>query len=287
MLKLLSFGCRNTHFANANGIHADNHYTTASDLATITRYCMKNETFRKMVSTLEYTLPATEQYPSTDRILKNSNSLLIPEHNFYYPDCIGIKTGFTTQAKNCLIAASHKNGLELISIVLHAELTEDGRSARYLDTIHLLDYGNSLYSSHTILEKGQVMNTVEIENASQDTKKLNIIAKDKIDIALPNSAKPEITSQDISIHPDIKAPIEAGTSLGTATFVINNQTYTSDLIAESNVELAPILETPTIHFLPIVYIFIALVIIRLLIAYFKNHLIVWKSKKSANKYLNP
>ena len=82
------------------------------------------------------------------RILKNSNSLQIPEHTYYYPYAIGMKTGFTSQAKNCLIAASKKDNLELISIVLHAEQTEDGRSARYCDTISLLEYGYNNYVPH-------------------------------------------------------------------------------------------------------------------------------------------
>ena len=93
--KANELGCTNTHFVNANGVHDDNHYTTASDLAIIAEYCMKNETFRKMVSTQYYTLPATPQYPSDDRVLKNSNSLLIPDNTYYYQYAIGMKTGFS------------------------------------------------------------------------------------------------------------------------------------------------------------------------------------------------
>lgn len=153
--KAIELGCTSTHFVNANGIHDDNHYTTASDLATIMYYCMQNETFRHMVSTLTYTLPATEQYPTADRVLTNSNSLMIPEHPYYYPYVIGGKTGFTTQAKNCLITISNKDGLELISVVLHAESTEDGRSARYLDTISLLEYGYHNYQPSPATEGNQ------------------------------------------------------------------------------------------------------------------------------------
>ena len=153
--KAIELGCTSTHFVNANGIHDDNHYTTASDLAIITRYCMQNDIFRHMVSTLTYTLPATEQYPTADRVLTNSNSLMIPGHQYYYPYVIGGKTGFTTQAKNCLITISNKAGLELISVVLHAESTDDGRSARYLDTISLLEYGNNNYQPTTALEESQ------------------------------------------------------------------------------------------------------------------------------------
>lgn len=289
--KAIELGCKNTHFVNANGIHDDNHYTTASDLAIITRYCMQNETFRKMVSTIEYTLPATQQYPSSDRVLTNSNSLMIQGHQYYYPYAIGVKTGFTTQAKNCLIAASSKDGLELISIVLHAETTEDGRGARYLDTINLLEYGNNNYKSYSILEKNKIVDTIQVKNASKDTKKLNIVAKDRIAITLPNSDEPNISSSDISINPDITAPIDKGTVLGKATYVVNGTTYTSNLIAESNVTLnstGNASESSSIDFMMFVYILIDLLVIWLVIFHFKRRIIFYRSrKKKTKRYLNP
>lgn len=148
--KAIELGCTSTHFVNANGVHDENHYTTAADLAKITRYCMQNKLFRHIASTEEYTLPATPQYPMGDRVLKNTNSLMNRESPYYYPYVIGGKTGFTTQAKNCMIAMSLKDGLELISIVFHAESTEDGRSARYLDTISLLEYGNNNFMRYAV-----------------------------------------------------------------------------------------------------------------------------------------
>lgn len=151
----MNFGCTGTHFVNANGIHDDNHITTAHDLAIMAKYCMQNETFRKIICSKQYTLPATEQYPSEDRILVNTNSLMEQSSQFYYPYAIAGKTGFTTQAKNCLICMSQKDGLELISVVLHAETTEDGRSARYLDTISLLEYGNNNFTSYAVPEKNE------------------------------------------------------------------------------------------------------------------------------------
>lgn len=280
--KAIELGCRSTHFVNANGIHSDEHYTTASDLATIARYCMQNETFRKMVSTLEYQLPATEQYPSTDRILKNSNSLLKSENNFYYPYAIGIKTGFTTQAKNCLVSASNKDGLELISVVLHAEATEDGRSARYLDTINLLEYGNTNYKSCTILDKNQIVNTIDISNASEDSKKLNIVAKERLAITLPNSEEMRIESSKININDNLEAPIESGTVIGTANYLVNGKVFETDLIAESNVKL-PVKEENNyqLKYFNIVYIFLGLALIRIILYFFNKNI------KNEKWYLNP
>ena len=290
--KAIELGCTGTHFVNANGIHNDAHYTTASDLAKITKYCMQNETFRHMVSTEQYTLPATEQYPSTDRILKNTNSLMIKGHKYYYPYAIGGKTGFTTQAKNCLIAISDKNGLELISVVLHAESTEDGRSARYLDTINLLEYGNNNYKSCSILEKNQIVDNVEVSNNSK-TSKLNVIAKNRLAVTMPISKELNISSSDIHIEQNLSAPIQKGTVLGYASYVVGDKTYKTDLIAESDINLissSDALESSTIDFKLFIYILLILILIRVLILFFKKIIVTYRShklKKRTKKYLNP
>ena len=176
--KAMELGCTSTHFVNANGIHADSHYTTAHDLAIMTKYGMQNETFRKIICTKEYILPATQQYPAEDRILKNTNSLMAQDSPFYYPYAIAGKTGFTTQAKNCLICISKKEDLELISVVLHAETTEDGRSARYLDTIALLEYGNNQFCTSNVSELYQNIDIINATESNTTSEEQNTASQD-------------------------------------------------------------------------------------------------------------
>ena len=103
--KAIELGCKDTHFVNPNGIHNEDHYSTAFDLALIAKEAMKNSTFRKIISTLSYTLPATNKYDKADRIFTNTNDLMQKKYtNYYYEFATGIKTGFTSEAKNCLIA---------------------------------------------------------------------------------------------------------------------------------------------------------------------------------------
>ena len=130
--KALELGCTNTHFTNPSGIHDVNHYSTAYDMALIAKYCMKNETFRNIVNKKSCKFSATDLYPE-ERYFKNTNSLLDSSNRYYYEYAIGIKTGFTTQAKNCLIAGAKKDGIELIAVMLGAEATENGQSGRYVD----------------------------------------------------------------------------------------------------------------------------------------------------------
>ena len=136
--KAKEIGCRNTNFVNANGAHNENHYSTAYDMAKIASYCMKNEIFTRIASKMECSLPTTEKWQE-ERKFYNTNNLMDSTSRYYYPYCTGLKSGFTTPAKNCLVATSNKNGFELISVILHAETTEEGLSARYLDTINLFN----------------------------------------------------------------------------------------------------------------------------------------------------
>ena len=84
--KAEELGCENTHFTNANGLQDENHYTTAYDLALMGRYAMQNETFRKIVTTTKYTLPATNKYPEADRYFKNTNELINATKEYYCTD---------------------------------------------------------------------------------------------------------------------------------------------------------------------------------------------------------
>lgn len=158
--KAKDLGCTSTNFVNPNGVHNENHYSTASDLALIARYAMKNETFRKLVSTTSYTLPATNKYDRDDRLFTNTNALLIVNNNnrndnYYYKYATGIKTGFTTPAGNCLIASANKDDLELLIITLNASQTDEGLSQRYLDAHKLFDYGYNSYILRKVINAGR------------------------------------------------------------------------------------------------------------------------------------
>ena len=162
--KAKELGCTNTHFTNTNGIHDKNHYSTANDLAIIAQYCMKNSIFRTIVSMPSCTIPATNK--SAEREYVNTNDLLLESSEYYRADCIGIKTGYTSPAKNCLIAASKKDDIELICVTLGSNTLDD----RYADTNTLFDYGYEVYPLLNIqtdaVEETENTNTVSEGNVS-------------------------------------------------------------------------------------------------------------------------
>ena len=229
--KVTELGCKNTHFVNTNGIHDENHYTTAKDLAIIARYCMKNQTFRNIVSMKSCTIPKTNK--SDERYYKNTNALINPSSEYYLKDCIGIKTGYTSPAKNCLVSACNKDGLELIAVVLGAPTIKSGESTRYSDSIELYNYGYSNYASKKIASRGDAIYNVQIKNGTNETKNLDLILENDIN-ALVNTNNENI-SYTINLNNHLSAPISANTVLGTITYSSEGIEYTENLMASHDV----------------------------------------------------
>lgn len=270
--KALELGCKNTHFTNPSGLHDKNHYSTAYDMALIARYCMKNETFRNIVSKTSCTIEATDKYQ--ERYFKNTNDLINPSSKYYYKYAIGIKTGFTSQAKNCLISASKKDGLELIAVALGAEATEDGKSGRYMDSINMFEYGFSNYKKQQIATANTIIDEITIENATKDTKNLSLLLKDSITALVPSNLDLNQLDYSIKLNENISAPIVEGDVLGNITYNIDGITYSSDLIASHSVE-----EFNTS--LVIIQVILAIIVLLILIK-----LIFSKKKKSKRKKSN-
>lgn len=139
--KAAELGCENTHFVTPNGLHDDNHYTTAYDMALITKKALEYDQFRELAGTLSYTVPETNLADET-RPLWNGNKMINPAESVYYEYCEGGKTGYTMKANNTLMTYAKKDGLELICIVLDC----DGSKRAYTDTRALYNY---CYNNYT------------------------------------------------------------------------------------------------------------------------------------------
>ena len=228
--KVAEIGCTNTHFTNPNGLHNDNHYTTARDMAMITRAAMKNETFREMVATRSYTAPATNLMRS--RTWTNSNRLMVPstsENNnkYYFPDAIGVKTGTTTKAGYCFVGAARRDGVELISVLFFT-----GENARWADTIKLMNYGFSQFISVTPIDlynRNPIV--VDTKNFSLEDTNLGQLTLTCIPQDPTNTAKIIATPEEVDVMAanlretvlieyarDFYAPVSAGEVMGTMTY---------------------------------------------------------------------
>lgn len=229
--KATELGCTNTHFVNPNGIHDNRHYTTAYDLYLIANYCMQNETFRTIVSTTEYTLPATNKYGTADRSFKNTNDLLNTEKTTYYKNAIGIKTGHTSMAGYCLVSESSRDGLDFISVVLNSESDTN----RFSDSVKLFNYGYDNYTLTKVKEKNQLIETIEVANATKETMNLDLLVDKEITVINNKSITIDQIIPEINLNEDISAPISAGTILGTIKYKVDDIEYSANLVAKNDV----------------------------------------------------
>ena len=234
--KARALGCKTTHFVNPNGIHDDSHYSTAYDLYLIADYAMKNETFRKIVATTEYTLPATEQYPSEDRVLKTTNELLNENsRNYYYKNAIGIKTGYTSKAGNCLVAGAHRDGLEFIAVVLNGGTTKENLNSRYVDSKKLFNYAYDNFTLTKIIEKNSIVSTIEIEKATKETKNLDLVIDETITVVNNKNINMNDVIPEITLRENLVAPIMAGEKIGTVKYKVDDIEYSANLLAKDEV----------------------------------------------------
>ncbi|MCQ2561941.1 MAG: D-alanyl-D-alanine carboxypeptidase, partial [Clostridia bacterium] len=144
--KAKEIGCEHTNFVNPNGLHDENHYSTARDLSLIAQYCMKNEAFREIVQNYEYTVPATnkssERHLNTTNLLLNDtqdkNRIYVGSQLRYckYDGTYGIKTGYTGAAGGCLVSACKRGDTNLLCVVLGSS-----DLGRFADSIKLYEWG--------------------------------------------------------------------------------------------------------------------------------------------------
>lgn len=266
--KATEIGCTNTNFTNAYGKQDENHYSTAEDLAKIAQYCMKNTTFRSFVSQSSCTITATNKHEA--RTYNNTNDLIRTSSDYYYEYAIGIKTGYTKEAKNCLVAASNKDGFETITVVLGADTTPDGLSARYVDTTAMFDYAYQNYSIQEIASKNDVITQTKISNGTKDTKNLDVLLSDDITVLANASEDLSTISPTIMLDGNLSAPLAAGTVIGTVEYTVDGITYQADLIAAHNVEKSDL----------IIVIFRIILALIILFTLFK---LIFKRKNKRNK----
>lgn len=171
--KALSLGMTNSHFTNPSGIHNEDLYTTASDLSILARYVIKNEKFMEIASTKSYRLRGTKFYSANDRFLKASNLLLDPsQSSYYYKYATGMKTGFTDQAGDSLVASAKKDNVEFIAVCLNASTLSNGLREKFLDCKTLFDFA---FDNYTAFYKDlQVKIANDIEKATTQNLSLEL-----------------------------------------------------------------------------------------------------------------
>ena len=155
--KAAQLGCTGTHFANPDGLHDDNHYTTVRDLSLITRAALENEMFCTMMSTSVHTVPATNM--TGERVIHTTNYLMSTAINpdYYYEKASGVKTGYTSKAGRCLISTAKQGDFYYLSIVTGCQTiqTESGAVVydSFVQTKKLLEHGLNDFRFATVISQ--------------------------------------------------------------------------------------------------------------------------------------
>jgi len=230
-------GCTGTHFANPHGLHDEEHYSTANDLAKITLKALENEVFRIITDTASYELPATNLQEG--RTLSSTNQLIndkLVNNAYYYSKASGIKTGFTTPAGRCLISTASNENLHLLSVILHAETMEDENGnwvfRSFPETINLFEWGFETYRISTVMSTLYPVAEIPV-NMAAGAETVALAPAQEVRTLMRSNYDPEKVVLDVKLHsPSVDAPVEAGQVLGSVNVSYDGEVLgTSDLTA--------------------------------------------------------
>lgn len=212
-------GMENTHFMNTNGLDEDDHYSSARDVAIMSRELMKHETIFNYTSIWMDTLRGGKfQLANTNKLIR------------FYDGANGLKTGSTSKALCCLSAAAKRNDMQLIAVVLGAPTSAE----RFASAKSLLDYGFANYAVNTQITAGDEVQKITVEKGVD--KEVGVVAGDSCSTLVKKGQEDNIT-KEIKIDETITAPIEAGQKIGTMTISRDGEVIADiDLNASSAVE---------------------------------------------------
>ncbi|MGN0664554.1 MAG: D-alanyl-D-alanine carboxypeptidase family protein [Negativibacillus sp.] len=134
--KLEELGCTGSHFTNAHGLHDEDHYTTARDMAIITKYALSVEGFREYFGALSYTMAPTNMQPES-RSWGTQAGLFAESNKYYYEGATGAKLGYTEEAGHTMVSVAKRNDVELLCVLLDCS---QGNWTDHRDTASLYDY---------------------------------------------------------------------------------------------------------------------------------------------------
>ena len=217
--KAKELGMENTHFMNTNGLDEDDHYSSARDVAIMSRELMKHETIFNYTSIWMDTLRGGKfQLANTNKLIR------------FYDGANGLKTGSTSKALCCLSAAAKRNDMQLIAVVLGAPTSAE----RFASAKSLLDYGFANYAVNTQITAGDEVQKIAVEKGVD--KEVGVVAGDSCSTLVKKGQEDNIT-KEIKIDETITAPIEAGQKIGTMTISRDSEVIADiDLNASSAVE---------------------------------------------------
>ena len=225
-------GCEDTHFKNAHGYHNSEHYTTAQDLAKMTRAAMKDETFRDIVAAPDWKVTIRRGKKTGTRDIPSRVLMVREQEKFYYKDCTGVKTGFHKRAGYCFVGTATRGDVNLLCVTLNCPKEDE----KWYDAARLFEYGFSRYEpvplADLLTDAAGEFNAVTLEDAAEDDPTGGALTLNLEDIDDGGASRMVIAGSEDSMKRavravrkavevtwtrDLAAPVKAGETLGTLT----------------------------------------------------------------------
>lgn len=233
-----SMGALNSNFQNPHGLPDPDHLTTSYDLAMIAKYAMKNDTFREIVMTPRFEIPAND-IKDEIRYLNHSNKFIpgVPGSSDKisyrgstvtkgYDLITGIKSGYTTKALHCFVGAASYEGRNFISVIIKSQGTD-----MYVDTRKLLDYGMFGTVTYQLYDFGEFV-TQKVLDDKRETS-LQLVTENALSVDLPTGLSVSDLVRKETIQDQITLPVEKGEVLGNVSYYLNDV-----LLCETNLVAA-------------------------------------------------
>lgn len=229
-LRARDLGSLDSHFRNPHGLSASGHYTSAYDLALLTRYALATPAFAAIVGSKEINIDWLDRSGrERDINLRNTNKLL-----WMLEEADGVKTGTTGEAGPCLVSSATRGNHKLIAVVLHDH-------ARWYDSMQLLKYGFDNYDLYDYCDKGALIATVPVESGLTAT--VDAVATAPAALTVPADDYARVTVE-VDLPQKIKAPVYQGQKIGEIVFFIGDKAVkTVDIVATSEVSERTALKT--------------------------------------------
>lgn len=206
--KAHSIGAVDTMFETPSGLDSDNHFSTAYDLALITRYALNNPDFVQLINTREASFTSslrTYSFVNKNRLLRE------------FDGANGVKTGFTGKAGQCFVGASKRGDMQLISVVLASGWGDGGREQKWRDTKAILNYGFDNYRYEQVVVANRPAGTIAIERSR--TPLMDTVLSRELNLPLSKQERDSVVV-DINMPTTLRAPIEVGQEVGSAKVFI-------------------------------------------------------------------
>lgn len=280
--KAAELGLKNTNYTNPVGLHDENNYTTVRDIFTLTKYALKNKTFKEICETSRYTMPATNL--SGERNLTSTNNLQNSNTAHYYQYAKGVKTGYTDEAGRCLVSAASYGGYNYMCILMKCPTND---TKHFTDSIELYRWAFNNFSFKEVADSTEPVCEIPLE-LSLDTDFVPLYFKKPFITVLPNEADSSTIVVTPKLNKDsVEAPVKKGDVLGVAeVYFAEKLIGTVDLVVGEDVKESKLLlgvkyvkDFFSSTYMKIFYVAIAVVIIIFIILVIRLNMALIKKRK--------